>query len=75
MSDHGDDDDEEYVPSNRVILAPIILTPAKLCEKKVEAAVDLIDISFGCAKNLQQSSFADDSSIEVESKGQEGTGE
>jgi len=47
-------EDDEYIPSKRVILAPVMLTPDMLCKEKVESSIELIEMSFGCAKRLQE---------------------
>lgn len=62
----GDPENDEYVPSKRVILAPVILTPSMLCKEKVESGIELIEMSFGCAKRLQE--------VEYHSEGQEDWG-
>jgi len=49
-----DPENEEYVPSKRVILAPVMLTPDMLVKERVETGMELIEMSFGCAKRLQE---------------------
>ena len=43
--------------SSRVILKPVILTPEVVVGKKIEEGMELIEMSFGCAKFLSENQW------------------
>ena len=47
----------DYLPSKRIILAPVILTPEKVCEKNIDSGKQLMELSFGSAKKLKEAAF------------------